>query len=371
MEKTTTIVKKVQPKSGKGTKNRSGKRNQNKKLSMANAVKKVTQQLKNRLQVSSLLKLGRQKTFNCGDYLYCLQYPALGVNGKVPGQFGKATLTKNVHCTVSITAGALGFAAICFVPYFMHDDATATTNLTVMNGATYDGVAVFTNWVGQATPMTLPAGNVQEYRLVGAEMHVVGQQPLTTANGKIMGGLTDISYSSTTVGGAGTVPNALATNSVVNNFRPFAEADCCIPENLRLVWRPVDDLDFGMYDINEMENATAYRETALVANIVGAPAGAKFNLELYWIFEYVPQPGSINTGSGSYCEDSRRPADLIKPLLNNDKIWAHTFVGAHAHAQDTRNLNVQSLQTKTKQQSFLGRPKDFDEFGYPKGYYPY
>jgi len=357
--------------------NNKNKRNNNTK----NRLKRRTRKLKkfektiekvgakvSKLAIRKELARGKQKYINCGDYLYCLRYPSLGMGGKVPGQFGKATITKNIHCTVSTTVGALGFAAICFVPYFLHDDASTSTSLTIMNGATYDGVSVFTNWTGIATPMQCPAGNVQEYRLVGAEMQVIGQQPLQTGTGKIMGGLTDIAYAPTTVGGAGTVPNALATNATVDNFRPFAEADCCIPENLRLVWRPVDDLDFGMYDINEMENATAYRETALVANIVGAPAGAKFNIELYWIFEYVPQPGSVNSGCGSYCDDINRPSEKILPYLKDDTIWVQTFIGAHQHTQLSRNMQVQPIKPK----SMLGKSSQFDPFtGYPYGMYPY
>lgn len=254
----------------------------------------------------------------------------------MPGQFGKQTISKHVHATIKTTTNILGNISIIFSPYYYHDDATTYTGFLVNNVATYDGVSVFgTGHQYIATPMSTPSGNVSEYRLVSASMQIVPQVAPLNATGKLGGGVTDQGFTANTVGTNSNTYNNLATFSIVNNIMPYAEADACDIQSLRLVWRPCDNLDFGMYDINEPNNqggVSIYRETLLVAYGTGFPATTNLNVELYWNFEYVPLPGSINTGCGTYCGSSDNPADILKKNLLNSALWAHPFKkDAHEH----------------------------------------
>jgi len=183
-------------------------------------------------------------------------------------------------------------------------------------------------------------------------MHLIPQIPLTTANGKIGCGLQDLTILEVAVGSADATNNFATVFSNVDNFKPFAEADICVPEAVRLVWRPIDNLDFGMYDINTQEDSDSRnRETALVAYATGVPASAKFNIELYWNFEYIPTTGSINVGSGALCDDQRDPAVLIHPLLFDDSVWVTAYqASVHSHNTNTisRNLNMTVEQRPTE-----------------------
>ncbi len=320
---------------------------------MSNAIKKV---VRNRAKATNQ-KLRRisHETLPT-SYLQALFSPEYAINPKVPHQLSKETISLSRHITVPITANVLGNAAILFSPFLLKDDATTISALYVNNTATYDGVSTFgTGYTALATPQQIPANNVAAYRLVSAAMHIVPQMSLTTATGKIGGCVTDFLLNPTTVGLTVGTWNTAATIAYLETLRPYAEADVCVPESLRLVWYPYDINDLAMYDINYPQpgsNSILERENVMAAYITGAPASAKFNLELFWNFEVTPVPGSILSGMGTYCMENVDPIDELKKFKSQPKAIAHAYVSTnHFHQADGRSFALSTGNPTTRQQT--------------------
>jgi hypothetical protein len=312
------------------------------KLSMKKALRKV---IERKLQSGtakaksfSIMKQPKAQMLQT-NYMDAILSPEYAQSAKVPRQLGKETVALSRHITVPITVNILGNAAILFSPFYLKDDGVSASSLLLNNAATYDGVSTF--GVGHtyiATPLLVPAVNVTDYRLVSASLHVVPQMSLTTSNGKIGGCICDSPFTEGVVGTTTTSYQNFATISYLESLRPYAEADVCIPESLRLVWYPYDNNDLCMYDINSKEAAT-YRENVLAAYITGAPASAKFNLELFWNFEVTPYPGSILSGMGSYAVENVEPNDVLRVVKSTPSDLAHAYVSTqHNHQSTSRSF---------------------------------
>jgi hypothetical protein len=281
--------------------------------------------------------------------------PEYSINAKVPHQLSKETVSLSRHITVPITVNTLGNAAILFSPFFLRDDSNVQSMLFVNNVPTYDGVSTFgTGHTVIATPMQIPAGNVSAYRLVSCSMHIVPQMSLTTSTGKIGGCVTDLLISQNTVGASTNLYNNAATIAFLETLRPYAEADVCIPESLRLNWFPYDITDLALYDINfnQQGSVTPERENVFAAYITGAPSLGKFNLEIFWNFEVTPTPGSIISGMGSYCTEEVDPVIQLKKFKASPQSIAHAYVSTnHMHQSDGRTFSLSTGNPNTKQQT--------------------
>lgn len=336
---------------------------------MGKAIKKVIANRKNNSNNSKpanqLNKLVREfdysanrtknNTIHCSlPYLKALLQPEYAIGAKVPRQLSKETISLSRHVTVPITTSALGTASIIFSPFFLKEDIIGLSGLLVNNAATYDGVSVFgVGHTAQIYRLLIPQTNISSYRLVSAAMHVVPQMSLTTSTGKIGGSVTDLIFTPIAETTTTNAYNNTAIFANVESQRPYAEADCCVPESLRLVWYPYDVNDLGLYDINNTQDGVAAeRENVLVAFITGTPAGAKFNLELFWNFEVTPAPGSILTGMGTACADIQDPIDSLVIAKSDASRLAHAYVSTqHSHSTVGRNFALSVGGTDLKSSS--------------------
>ncbi len=279
------------------------------------------------------------------SYTKALISPETCVDAKVPRQLSQATVSLFRHITVPTTANALGNASIVWSPFYLQADGTTNTTLLINNVPTYDGISTFgTGHQGVQTAFQLPANNVDDYRLVSASLHVVPQIPLMNSNGKIGGAVVSNVFTQITSGTSTNAYSNLATIANLESYKPYAEADVCIPESLRLVWFPHDVNDLAMYTLGQVDDGSQTRENLLVAYIVGAPAGAKFNLELFLNFEVTPIPGSVINGMGRYCEELTDPMDVLFSLKQTPEFFAHSYVSTNHYHQtfDSRQLSVQT-----------------------------
>jgi len=322
-----------------------------KKLSMKNALRKV---LTSKIKTNTLKKesnyLSRAKRLSLKDvmvqttYLESLREPEYSIGAKVPHQLSKETISLSRHITNTINVNTSGNAAILFSPFYLKDDLTALTTLYVNNAVGYDGVSAFgTGYQALAIPMQVPANNVSAYRLVSASFHIVPQMPLTTSVGKIGMAVTDFLIAPAAPASSTLLYNSAATISYIESLRPYAEADCCVPESIRGCWFPYDNNDLCLYDINlpQDTSVTAERENVFMAYITGAPSLARFNIELFWNFEVTPYPGSIISGMGTFATENADPISVTRVFKSQPQSIINSYVTTqHNHVSDGRNFTL-------------------------------
>jgi len=303
----------------------------------------------------------------CTSYEPSLLSPETVVDGKVPRQLSQTTIGLYRHITIPLTANVLGNISVVFSPYYLVDNLNTTTTLYVNNDPLYNTIAAFgVGHTAVAVNYTLPAGNVDDYRLVCASAHLVPQIALMNSTGKIAGAVISQSLGPAAVGSTTNQFNNLATIANIESHKPYAEADVCVPESLRLVWTPHDINDFGMYNLNQDQLQTALeRENVLVFDVVGAPTSAKFNLELFLMFEVTPVAGSVLTGMGRFCQEQTDPMDVLFTVRNNPQLLAHPYVTTnHMHDNyDGRTFSVQTGEQNINLQRNSQIPKTLNSKG--------
>jgi hypothetical protein len=310
----------------------------NKNKQKNNNIKKQTKPINQKISLKRVVKSANKQYLanheSSSTYRDCLLYPEIAFNGKVPRQLGKPTVSVSRHITVPTVAGTLGNLSVVYFPTILLDNTQALTTsaLFINNNATYDGATVF--GVGH-TPVPfsyqIPVGNVDAYRLVGASMHLIPQQAINTSTGKVGISLIDSSLNPglTVVGSVTNAFNNLATFTAVENSRPYAEADLCAMQQARVIWLPYDNLDLALYNLNNFENVSNERENTLVAFATGCPAGAKFNIEIYLMYELTPIPGSILMGMGSYCDEKIDPTEIGISIRDKPELICQSYFSQH------------------------------------------
>jgi len=303
-------------------------------------IDRITNTKRNQLRISDS---------GCTTYKTAIISPETAIKSKVPRQMSQPTISAFRHITIPSTVNVLGNASIIVSPFFLADNATALSAVLVNNTPTYDGAVTFgVGHSAQTYSYQVPAGNVSDYRLVSASLHIVPQIALMNSNGKIGGAVVSNPFLPIGSGSPTTTYNNLAVIANLESYKPYAEADICIPESLRLVWTPHDMADFAMYPINQEEegvpSSTSERENLLVAYIVGAPASAKFNIELFLNYEWTPQTGSVINGMGEFCDELTDPMDILFEIRQFPQLLAHAYVSTnHYHnTNDSRSLSVVS-----------------------------
>lgn len=97
----------------------------------------------------------------------------------------------------------------------------------------------------------------------------------------------------------------------------YAEADLQASESLRLIYTVADMHDLEKYNVNasESELNSTQQETTFMAYCMGAPANAKFNLEIYLNYEITVAPGSSFSGLTQSCSSVEDPLIVNTRLL--------------------------------------------------------
>lgn len=285
---------------------------------------------------------------------------------KVPHQLSKETVSLSRHITVPITVNALGNAAVLFSPFYLKDDIAITSTLFINTDPLYNGVNLFgAGYTNTPTPLIIPFGNVTSYRLVSASMHIVPQMSLTNSKGKIGGCITDAPILPGTIPGNTGTLNQYSVIANIESMRPYAEADVCVPESLRLVWYPYDNNDLCLYDIDtDLGLNVAARENVLAAYITQAPLNTgttlglgTFNVELFWNFEVTPTAGSIISGMGTFASETIDPIGVLHRVKSQPMSLAHSYVATtHKHEADGRSF---ALSTGNPKKDAAGGVIDF------------
>jgi hypothetical protein len=248
-------------------------------------------------------------------YSMSLWNPELMLKAQLPRQFGLSTLPINRHLTVPITANASGLFWLAFQPYILTDGSTTNTTLFLNNDNSYTGTAIGTaGALGLALSLSISPSTVASYSLVSASLIIQPQSNWTTITGKLGGASLPFQAQYAPAGSASYGTVAYQTISNIEILPHYAEADLQASESLRFIYTVCDNHDLQKYIVDAAVSTSIENETTFMAYCSGAPAGAKFNLEIYLNYEITTLPGSSFSGLSQPC------GSIEDPLLTNTKL---------------------------------------------------
>jgi hypothetical protein len=284
-------------------------------------MQKLTKALAN-VNMNKIKMLGRnfnKKISTATKYSTSIVNPEYMLKAQIPRQYGLYTLPINRHLTVPITANAAGLFFLGFQPYFMVDTTTNLTTLFVNNDVLYNGAgALGAGALGQTLPMSITPGTVQSYSLVSASLIIQPQNNWTTITGKLGGCVFPFNPNLTAIGAAAYNIPAIQTTSNMQDMPHYCEADLQASESLRFIYTITDVHDLEKYtpDYVGDSNFAVAQETTFFAYCNGAPANAKFNLEIYLNFEITVASGSSFSGLSTPCTSMEDPGAVHTSILN-------------------------------------------------------
>jgi len=250
-------------------------------------------------------------------YSMSLWNPELMLKAQLPRQFGLSTLPINRHLTVPITANASGLFWLAFQPYILNDTNSTNTTLFLNNDPSYVGTGVANvGALGLAIPLSISPGSVASYSLVSASLIIQPQSNWTTITGKLGGASLPFQTQYLAVGVNAYNNNAYQTISNLEILPHYAEADLQASESLRFIYTACDNHDLQKYSVDAAASTSIENETTFMAYCSGAPALAKFNLEIYLNYEITTSPGSSFSGLSQPCSSIEDPLLTNTVLLN-------------------------------------------------------
>jgi hypothetical protein len=261
----------------------------------------------------------------CTAYTNTILQPQFYKGVGVPGQLGAATIPVHRHVTVPVTANATGFIAIAHQPYSLHDTGDSKSVFGLCNGVTYDGINNV-NYVSTAVNLSLGGTNIDGYRLVSCEMQVHPQIAMLNMTGMLYGAVTHCD--NVTPNGFGSLL-AYSANfgnaATIENYQYSATANVSLKEGLRMIYLPGDNHDFEFYNENIDAVAGTFRECTFIIVGSGFPASSKFNVELYYNFEFIPLVGSILQGMETVIRDYHQPNETVLKVMAKPELVVHNF----------------------------------------------